>query len=489
MAMLVRVKNSRERAGWVWLGGIGFLWAWAYCCWFVVLPGIDGTVAIFSIDYAVSITFNIVCLIAVPIALSKFTSVQALLDGRGGETYKNVRFAALSCAGITAGTVLLPQNWLFGSLSITGAVLTGVGTACMWVAWSNEYARVRVEWTEIGMAVSVLAIPVCCVVASLVFREGAFFFVAALPIASFACLRKSTGTQCEEFPTATSSAQQQAAFDRSFARVLVVACILHCAIGVAYAMMPGGISFLFSGGGRFETTIAAVCATAIGLTVATFAQRPDIYTMYRWLLPMVVFGLSLLSFPNQGFVRIGATCILASQFGYTMALWTFFARVAHSRWRTAPICMAFTHGFAQLGLALGGAVGGVALRQCTGTDTLLLFEVTSLCVCVCVATVQLFMGKESDFRLASDAQGSADVSESEDRAFDERAVARVFRLNCGLTEREEEVLILLAQGRSVPYIQEQLYISKNTVNTHVRHIYQKIGVRTKQELIGKLRDS
>ena len=42
---------------------------------------------------------------------------------------------------------------------------------------------------------------------------------------------------------------------------------------------------------------------------------------------------------------------------------------------------------------------------------------------------------------------------------------------------------LWIQGRSVPYIQENLVIGKNTVSTHVRHIYQKCGVHSRQELL------
>ena len=53
----------------------------------------------------------------------------------------------------------------------------------------------------------------------------------------------------------------------------------------------------------------------------------------------------------------------------------------------------------------------------------------------------------------------------------------------GLTPREREVMELLARGRSVPYIQEALSVSHNTVRTHVRHIYQKLDVHSQQELI------
>ena len=52
-----------------------------------------------------------------------------------------------------------------------------------------------------------------------------------------------------------------------------------------------------------------------------------------------------------------------------------------------------------------------------------------------------------------------------------------------LTPREQDVLLLLVQGYSGPYIGKVLFISPETVKVHVRHIYAKIGVASKDELI------
>lgn len=53
----------------------------------------------------------------------------------------------------------------------------------------------------------------------------------------------------------------------------------------------------------------------------------------------------------------------------------------------------------------------------------------------------------------------------------------------GLTDREVEVLKYLVLGRSSRRIQEELLISESTVHTHARHIYQKLGIHSKQELL------
>ena len=52
-----------------------------------------------------------------------------------------------------------------------------------------------------------------------------------------------------------------------------------------------------------------------------------------------------------------------------------------------------------------------------------------------------------------------------------------------LTPREEEILRLVAKGRTVPRISEELFISPSTTTTHMNHIYKKCDVHTKQQLL------
>jgi HD-GYP domain-containing protein (c-di-GMP phosphodiesterase class II) len=49
----------------------------------------------------------------------------------------------------------------------------------------------------------------------------------------------------------------------------------------------------------------------------------------------------------------------------------------------------------------------------------------------------------------------------------------------GLSDREVEILRLLARGQSMRVISEALFISQSTVHTHAAHIYEKIGVSTR----------
>ena len=68
------------------------------------------------------------------------------------------------------------------------------------------------------------------------------------------------------------------------------------------------------------------------------------------------------------------------------------------------------------------------------------------------------------------------------------------RLAAGLSDREVEVLRLVARGLSNRAIAERLYVSPRTAEHHVQHIYTKIGASTRAAAVmfamghGLLRD-
>jgi len=55
----------------------------------------------------------------------------------------------------------------------------------------------------------------------------------------------------------------------------------------------------------------------------------------------------------------------------------------------------------------------------------------------------------------------------------------------GLSEREKEVLTLLAQGNNYQQIGDQLFISVDTVRHHIKNIYKKLHVHTQSEAVAK----
>jgi len=52
-----------------------------------------------------------------------------------------------------------------------------------------------------------------------------------------------------------------------------------------------------------------------------------------------------------------------------------------------------------------------------------------------------------------------------------------------LTEREREVLLMIARGLSNQELAERLFIAENTVKTHVKRIFTKLGARDRAQAI------
>ena len=109
------------------------------------------------------------------------------------------------------------------------------------------------------------------------------------------------------------------------------------------------------------------------------------------------------------------------------------------------------------------------------------------------ADVLAALTEDRPHRSAMSAEDAADVLEAETRAgrLDSHAVGCVVAAAsgkaapappatpAGLTEREVEVLVLIARGRTNKQMAEALYISPKTVGRHVENIYSKINVSTR----------
>jgi len=54
-----------------------------------------------------------------------------------------------------------------------------------------------------------------------------------------------------------------------------------------------------------------------------------------------------------------------------------------------------------------------------------------------------------------------------------------------LSQRENEILQLMVKGESYPVIAERIFLSYETVRTHVKHIYKKLHVASRNEAVTK----
>ena len=54
-----------------------------------------------------------------------------------------------------------------------------------------------------------------------------------------------------------------------------------------------------------------------------------------------------------------------------------------------------------------------------------------------------------------------------------------------LTDKEKEIVLNLVEGLSYKMIAEKQYVSIDTIRTHIKHIYSKLHVHCKADVIRK----
>lgn len=140
------------------------------------------------------------------------------------------------------------------------------------------------------------------------------------------------------------------------------------------------------------------------------------------------------------------------------------------------------------GAALGGLLAAIAAAMCAGMFAIDAWGTSGRTVCLVLEALFLAAIAVSYALRAHGAGGSAPTpphpapQAAEGRVGVEGRCADLAG-RAALSPREAEVLSYLGRGHGSAFIAEELGISENTVRTHVRHIYEKLGVASREELL------
>ena len=286
-----------------------------------------------------------------------------------------------------------------------------------------------------------------------------------------------------------------------------------------------GAQTIFPGG-----FLVCCCITAVALiAVSQGALSLDIGLLYRYCLPFSVLGmLLLLVAPDRSGALAGALVTGASLFLQVLVI----LKVTESTQQTgASPLLAFSVGQGLVGgvVFLGNAGGRVVsdvVSEVPGMGEAVLplacaIGVFALFYLLVLTTDGLarrvaklegakegcgeegtaspgasgdgrpsLQGATAGMKAASAPVGAAPAgTASPGTTSAETSRLDAFAQTLGLTPREAEVCRYLVQGRSLPFIAEQLYVTAGTVKTHAIHIYRKAGVTSKQELISLFGES
>ena len=133
----------------------------------------------------------------------------------------------------------------------------------------------------------------------------------------------------------------------------------------------------------------------------------------------------------------------------------------------------FSGAFIRLGIAVGNSIAllyesSPAWAEIATMPTSLIF------VCILACTIIPLVRQE--YNITKLMEPPATESSQEHRI---KELAAEFSLSA----RETEIIMLIARGFTTDNVAKRLYISPYTVNTHIRHVYEKIGIHKRSELI------
>lgn len=227
-----------------------------------------------------------------------------------------------------------------------------------------------------------------------------------------------------------------------------------------------------------------VASAALLFTWRYLYERVTLTRLYQILFPLTATAFLLIPLLEGSFRQVVVSLVFLV-FSVTSSLMVVScARTARNHSLPPVLVYGLFAGIVYASSLVGSAVGlGVGAGRGAGLAEL------SVVALVAVYVLSLAMaaprrgrgrrspGVETGPRPAVSG-GAAGVPET---SMEVRCAAAVERY--GLSAREAEVLSLLARGRDVPYIAEELVISKNTVRSHAKSIFAKTGVHSRQELI------
>ncbi len=240
--------------------------------------------------------------------------------------------------------------------------------------------------------------------------------------------------------------------------------------------------------GLYDTPceIAAI-VTLVALLVYAFVRGASLSFNAMLLAVVALYSTGLLVFPwlyMEGsalagvFIKCGFTV-------YNVLLWALLARKSFEDPRRTYLYYGVFLGFANVQY---GRVAEAFLLDARAATPLLVSYLSIvflwlIAIC-CLVLFLLYSRSESRGRSAHPAAvcvSSAEASAVEVDAFALRLEA--FCRTAGLTKREREVLIEAIHGYSMDNIAKKLFISSETVRTHMKSIYHKAAVKGKQELV------
>ncbi len=352
------------------------------------------------------------------------------------------------------------------------AAVLGVCEAILWILWGEFFASQRdiLQISGIG-TVAGLTLILVLAIAWVLPPFVKSLFVCPLSLASGIFLLQKEKRSTANFPTLLPL---NIASDKLHNITIVSVISLIASLTCYYLVCIIPWETLPLTDVSFTVGIMLAASTIFITGVATYFAKSQnsVFRIYPFMLVVEIGAFALFLTGNEALLFPAFVIGLGVYALFEIMLIVYFDTLLVKGYVPPAAAFAFAGAFIRIGTALGD---GLALTYERMPDISPSVVSNTSLLFVCLLAVLLIPLIRQEYKILSITNPKASKDEIEDVC---NEVGNEFRLS----KRELEIMILIARGYTTQNIARTLVISTHTVNTHIRHIYEKLSIHNRSEL-------
>ena len=365
------------------------------------------------------------------------------------------------------------------ALGVAMAV-AGALSVVLYLFWMQLFGRLSVQSMFLTLFLSQV---LTCAINAIISIANIYTVIAtsiALPLVSTVCLRAGQRERADGRPPSAAPAPREGR--GASVRMLVKLAAIVFAWGVIDHLFRSEFdafmrtqvtSSPFAVAYHAAAFVVVVAAVAFAYALLAYRERFQFGHLYRMIFLLGLASILLLPIVLAGQAAIaGYTCSVIMYQLVFLLIWVIAASAFRDRSAYAPGFFGLVYGFWSLGSFGGALFSSVFVQHLTMDNVHLIVFAAVLAVAVGYAVVFT----------EADANALVQIVPFKHKTpFKAKclSVAQTYQLS----PRETEIALLIAQGRDSAHIEKKLFLSRSTVQTHRMHLYQKLDIHNRQELL------
>ena len=397
-------------------------------------------------------------------------------------------FNASACSLASIVLMIPATALLYAACALQSAALTVIGLICFEIGHTWSYLVLGVALCRLGSPrVTALAVAFGIMAGDIIrhfvgilpLAEGMAAF-AILPIVTIILCGKAAKSFLDGFSSGTAPSDLEIANPKAFLKPTsaLFICILFFSIASGFGLTLNEIN-----NAPNISNLEWMPVAIVALMVAVHRKPGGEDSLFSFSVLIVIAGFLLAPFTfgdgtgsANALLRGGRSC-------FDILVWTVVAAIGMRNPSALVAAICVSNAMRSIGTIIG-AMAGHLVNAIAPMNSLTASAITAYALFFFLAFLWVgfrsFSFEATVRNLESPAAPSCSTPPEEESFADRCATIGT---SFGLSEREIEVFEMLARGRNVNFIQEHFVISRNTVKTHVKRIYKKLGVHSQQELI------